>query len=99
VNATPNGGNRGSPARSSKVCVRTSSGAFCHHIAEVDLCQCLNVSRMPVREALIKRVEDGQVHIYPQLGSFASPISIEAVRERQYVREHLECAIIADTAL
>lgn len=66
------------------------------HIAEVDLCTRMNVSRTPVREALIKLVEEGLVHIYPQFGSFVAPISVEAVREGQYVREHLECALVAD---
>lgn len=66
------------------------------HIAEVDLCNSMNVSRTPVREALIKLVEEGLVHIYPQFGSFVAPISVEAVKEGQYVREHLECALIAD---
>jgi GntR family transcriptional regulator, rspAB operon transcriptional repressor len=68
------------------------------HMAEVDICERMQVSRTPVREALIRLVEEGLVQVYPQLGSFVAPISIEAVREGQYVREHLECAMVADAA-
>jgi DNA-binding GntR family transcriptional regulator len=67
-------------------------------LAELDLCKRLDVSRTPVREALIKLAEEGLVKIYPQFGSFVAPISLEAVRVGQYVREHLECALISDAA-
>jgi len=68
------------------------------HLAEQDLSETMQVSRTPVREALIKLVEEGLVQTYPQLGSFVAPISPEAVREGQYVREHLECAMVVDAA-
>jgi DNA-binding GntR family transcriptional regulator len=58
----------------------------------------MEVSRTPVREALIKLAEEGLVRIYPQIGTFVAPISLEAVREGQYVREHLECALMGDAA-
>jgi DNA-binding GntR family transcriptional regulator len=67
-------------------------------LAELDLCARMEVSRTPVREALIKLAEEGLVRIYPQFGSFVAPISLEAVREGQFVREHLECALIVDAA-
>jgi DNA-binding GntR family transcriptional regulator len=67
-------------------------------LSELDLCDRLQVSRTPVREALIKLAEEGLVRIYPQFGSFVAPISLEAVRVGQYVREHLECALITDAA-
>ncbi|MDR3514242.1 MAG: GntR family transcriptional regulator [Azospirillaceae bacterium] len=65
-------------------------------MAELDLCARLGVSRTPVREALIKLAEEGLVQIYPQRGTFVAPISIEAAREAQFVREHLECALVAE---
>ncbi|MTJ82557.1 MAG: GntR family transcriptional regulator [Telmatospirillum sp.] len=67
-------------------------------LSELDLCDRLHVSRTPVREALIKLAEEGLVKIYPQFGSFVAPISLEAVKVGQYIREHLECALIADAA-
>jgi DNA-binding GntR family transcriptional regulator len=65
-------------------------------LSEAELSQRLGVSRTPVREALIKLVDDGLVRIVPQVGTFVAPISFESVEEAQFVREHLECALIVD---
>jgi GntR family transcriptional regulator, rspAB operon transcriptional repressor len=65
-------------------------------LSEQDLCERLNVSRTPVREALINLAEEELVVIYPQFGTFVAPISLSAVRVGQYVREHLECALVVD---
>ncbi|MDR3516501.1 MAG: GntR family transcriptional regulator [Azospirillaceae bacterium] len=65
-------------------------------MAELDLCARLSVSRTPVREALIKLADEGLVQILPQRGTFVAPISIAAAREAQFVREHLECALVAE---
>ena len=65
-------------------------------LSEQDLCERLNVSRTPVREALINLAEEELVVIYPQFGTFVAPISLNAVRVGQYVREHLECALVVD---
>jgi DNA-binding GntR family transcriptional regulator len=65
-------------------------------MAELDLCQRLSVSRTPVREALIKLAEAGLVRILPQRGSFVAPISFEAFRNAQFIREHLECALVGE---
>lgn len=67
-------------------------------VIEADVSERLQVSRTPVREALIKLTEEGLVRVYPQRGSFVAPIQIEAVREAQFVREHLECAVIGEAA-
>lgn len=67
-------------------------------VIEADVSERLQVSRTPVREALIKLTEEGLVRVYPQRGSFVAPIQRDAVREAQFVREHLECAVIAEAA-
>jgi len=67
-------------------------------LSESDICEQLGVSRTPVREALIKLCEEELVVIYPHVGTFVAPISLEAVRVGQYIREHLECALVADAA-
>ena len=65
-------------------------------MAELDLCNRLGVSRTPVREALIKLSEAGLVRIVPQSGTTVAPISPEGFRNAQFIREHLECAIVAE---
>jgi DNA-binding GntR family transcriptional regulator len=65
-------------------------------MAELDLCHRLGVSRTPVREALIKLADADLVRILPQRGSFVAPISFEAFRNAQFIREHLECALVGE---
>lgn len=62
-------------------------------LSEADLSQQLGVSRTPVREALIRLAEEGLVDILPQRGSFVAPIRLTEVREAQFIRAALECAI------
>ena len=59
----------------------------------------IGVGRTPLREALLRLAEDGLVDIYPQSGSFVAPIRLQAVSEGQFVREHLECAVIRELAV
>ncbi|WP_324407399.1 GntR family transcriptional regulator [Bradyrhizobium sp.] len=65
-------------------------------MAELDLCSSLGVSRTPVREALIKLADADLVRIYPQSGTVVAPISREAFRHAQFIREHLECALVTE---
>jgi DNA-binding GntR family transcriptional regulator len=67
-------------------------------LVEVEVAKQLRISRTPVREALIKLAEEELVRIYPQRGSFVAPISLEAVHDAQIIREHLECALMAEVA-
>ena len=68
-------------------------------ISEQEIAERLQVSRTPLREALVRLVEDGLAVVYPQFGTFVAPIRLEAVAEAQFIREHLECALIRDAAL
>jgi DNA-binding GntR family transcriptional regulator len=61
-------------------------------LSETDLAERYGVSRTPVREALVRLRDDRLVEIVPQLGTFVTRISREAVGDAQFVRESLECS-------
>ncbi len=63
-------------------------------LSEHELAESLGVSRTPVREALVRLRDDRLVEIVPQLGTFVSRISLEAVADAQFIREALECAAV-----
>ena len=68
-------------------------------LSENELASLLGVSRTPIREALQRRRDDRLVEIVPQLGTFVTRISEDAVADAQFVREALECAAVRATAL
>lgn len=49
-----------------------------------------NVSRSPVRDALIKLEKEGLVDIIPQKGTIVSKIDLKRVEEERFLRESLE---------
>ncbi|MHB1468756.1 MAG: GntR family transcriptional regulator [Solirubrobacteraceae bacterium] len=63
-------------------------------LSETDLALLYGVSRTPVREALVRLRDDRLVEIVPQLGTFVTRISREAVGDAQFVRESLECSAV-----
>jgi DNA-binding GntR family transcriptional regulator len=63
-------------------------------LSENELADALGVSRTPVREALLRLREDQLVEVAPQHGTFVTPISTDAVRDAQFLREAVECAAI-----
>ncbi|MGH2964777.1 MAG: GntR family transcriptional regulator [Solirubrobacterales bacterium] len=63
-------------------------------LSENALAANLGVSRTPVREALARLRDDRLVEIVPQLGTFVSRISPQAVADAQFIREALECAAV-----
>ncbi len=67
-------------------------------LSEKDLALQFEVSRTPVREALIQLEEEGLVEIYAQVGTFVSRIRLQEVYESQFIREALECASIRKAA-
>jgi DNA-binding GntR family transcriptional regulator len=67
-------------------------------LSENELAARLGVSRTPVREALQRLREERLVAIVPQLGTFVTRISTQAVADAQFVREALECAAIREAA-
>lgn len=68
-------------------------------LSDAALAERLGVGRTPLREALLRLAEEELVDIYPQSGSFVAPIRLQAVSEGQFVREHLECAVIRELAV
>jgi DNA-binding GntR family transcriptional regulator len=67
-------------------------------LSENELAVRFRTSRAPVREALIRLVEDGLIDVRPQRGSFVSRISLQAMERARFVREALEVAIIRRAA-
>jgi GntR family transcriptional regulator, rspAB operon transcriptional repressor len=68
-------------------------------LSDTALAERIGVGRTPLREALLRLAEEGLVEVYPQSGSFVAPIRLQAVSEGQFVREHLECAVIRELAV
>jgi DNA-binding GntR family transcriptional regulator len=56
-----------------------------------DLGKRLGVSTIPVTEALLRLERDGLVESRPRSGTRVRPLSLEAVRNDQVLREALEC--------
>ena len=71
-------------------CVLPSSSP----IREKDLSEQMEVSRTPIREALLQLEKEGLVEIYPQSGTRISKISMEEVRESHFIREAMESATV-----
>src|SRR6266478_3271447 len=67
-------------------------------LSENELAMRFGTSRAPVREALIRLVDDGLIDVQPQRGSFVSRISLRAMERARFVREALEVAIISQAA-
>jgi len=67
-------------------------------LSENELALRFGTSRAPVREALIRLVEEGLIEVLPQRGSFVSRISLAAMQRARFVREALEIAVIRRAA-
>jgi DNA-binding GntR family transcriptional regulator len=67
-------------------------------LSENELALRFGTSRAPVREALIRLVDDGLIDVRPQRGSFVSRISLKAMERARFVREALEVAIVRRAA-
>lgn len=63
-------------------------------ISDRELASWMNLSRTPVREALLDLAKVKIVEIYPQRGSVEAPIDYNLVEEAQFVRSVLEVAVV-----
>ena len=77
------------------VTLRLRPGA---RLSENELALRFGTSRAPVREALIRLVEEGLIEVLPQRGSFVSRISLSAMKRARFVREALEVAVVRRAA-
>jgi DNA-binding GntR family transcriptional regulator len=62
-------------------------------LSEKATAELFNVSRTPVREALMRLAEHGLVTVAPQFGTFVAAIDPDEVRQAQFMREQLEVAV------
>jgi len=67
-------------------------------LSEKELSSRFGISRTPVREALIKLSDEGLVDIFPQRGTYVSPIRVAEVAEAQFIREALETTVTRTAA-
>ncbi|MDQ0394186.1 GntR family transcriptional regulator [Labrys monachus] len=67
-------------------------------ISENRICRHFGVSRTPVRSAVVRLSEDGLVDVYPQQGSFVSPIRLAEINDSHFVRKNLEIALLREAA-
>lgn len=67
-------------------------------ISENRICRHVGVSRTPVREAIIRLVEDDLIEVFPQQGSFVAPIKLGTIRESHFIRKALELAVLRQAA-
>ena len=63
-------------------------------ISDRELASWMNLSRTPVRDALLDLAKVKIVEIYPQRGSVVAPIDYNLVEEAQFVRSVLEVAVV-----
>lgn len=67
-------------------------------LSEKEVAARYGVSRQPVREAFIKLVELGLLHVLPSRGTYVVKISVRDVLNARYVREAIECALVRTAA-
>ena len=63
-------------------------------IREKDLSEQMEVSRTPIREALLQLEKEGLVEIYPQSGTRISKISLDEMRKSHFIREAMYSLIV-----
>lgn len=63
-------------------------------LSENELASEMELSRTPVREALIELSKSGIVEIFPQKGSALTLIDYSMVEEARFMRNVLECAVV-----
>ena len=65
-------------------------------LSDSELSQALQISRTPIREAIVSLQEAKLVEVYPQRSSCVSRIDLDAIEEGVFLRYHTECAVFRD---
>lgn len=68
------------------------------HLEEKDLCESLNISRTPLREAIGRLAYEGFVETVPKKGIFIAELSIQFITELFQARKALEPMIVTMSA-
>lgn len=63
-------------------------------LVEQDVASELNVSKTPVREAIIRLAREGLVNVVPKSGSYVTPVSLDRYLEACFVRTQLEVGCV-----
>ncbi|MDA3811824.1 MAG: GntR family transcriptional regulator [Spirochaetaceae bacterium] len=69
------------------------------NITEKDVAEHLEVSRTPVREALLKLSQEDLLNIYPQKGTIVSLMDIDHIEQAMFIRINLEIAILKSACI
>lgn len=67
-------------------------------LSDKTISQELSISRTPVREAILKLVDEGLVQVFPQIGTFVAKIYAPALKNAQFIRFALERTAIRQAA-
>ena len=65
-------------------------------LSDSELSQALQISRTPIREAIVSLQEAKLVEVFPQRASIVSRIDLDAIEEGVFLRYHTECAIFRE---
>ncbi|MCZ7567810.1 MAG: GntR family transcriptional regulator [Ardenticatenaceae bacterium] len=68
-------------------------------VSESAFAEALQISRTPVREALMALEQEGLVKIVPTRGIFVTEITVRDIREIYEIRQALECLAVRKAAL
>ncbi|MCM2477750.1 GntR family transcriptional regulator [Rhizobium sp. CG5] len=67
-------------------------------LPEKEVAAILNISKTPVREAIIRLSEEGLLRVVPQGGTFVSTIDVQRYIEACFIRFKLESGAVAEAA-
>jgi len=70
----------------------------CTLVSENMICRQAGVSRTPVRNAVVRLVEEELLDVFPQQGTYVAPIKIAKVHDGHFIRRALEVAILEKAA-
>ena len=65
-------------------------------LVDAELSDALQISRTPIREAIVSLTASKLVEVYPQKSSIVSRIDLDAVEEGVFLRVNTECAILKE---